>query len=133
MKEIVDRMIIINKKRMENFDKNGAPCDEQLERELSKQFYECILQAKRESRIVNERNKRVEKYCSEVMERAFKKAVKLAYDIRTSLDELSCSSCPFESAFYRCRKNGICRDCISRWEEEILNEVEREIEEKKND
>ena len=61
--------------------------------------------------------------------RAFDKAVKLAYKIRTDLDVLSCSSCEFGYAFDVCKKIRLYSDCENRWKEELFQQAEREIEE----
>lgn len=46
------------------------------------------------------------KHRAEVAERALDKATELAYTYRTQDDTLSCSSCPFDSIFDRCKERG---------------------------
>ena len=62
---------------------------------------------------------------------AFDKAIKLAYKLRTELDELSCSSCEFGYAIDTCKKIGLYDDCENRWKEELLQQAGREVEEEK--
>ena len=71
---------------------------------------------------------------AEVAERALDKATELAYTYRTQEDTLSCSSCPFDSIFDRCKERGLYEDCSKRWKEELLQQSEKELqEEKKSD
>lgn len=71
---------------------------------------------------------------AEVMERALDKATELAYTYRTQDDTLSCSSCPFDGIFDKCKERGLYEDCSKRWKEELLQQAERELaEEGKND
>lgn len=74
------------------------------------------------------------KHRAEVAERALDKATELAYTYRTQDDTLSCSSCPFDSIFDRCKERGLYEDCSKRWKEELLQQAEKELaEEKKSD
>ena len=66
---------------------------------------------------------------AEVAERALDKAVELAYTYRTQDDTLSCSSCPFDSIFDRCKERGLYEDCSKRWKEELLQQAEKELAE----
>ena len=71
---------------------------------------------------------------AEVAERALDKATELAYTYRTQDDTLSCSSCPFDSIFDRCKERGLYENCSKRWKEELLQQSEKELqEEKKSD
>ena len=65
---------------------------------------------------------------AEVAERALDKATELAYTYRTQEDTLSCSSCPFDSIFDRCKERGLYEDCSKRWKEELLQQSEKELE-----
>lgn len=65
--------------------------------------------------------------------RAFDKAIKLAYKIRTDFDTLSCSSCEFGYAIDACKKIGLYDDCENRWKEELLQQAERELAEEGKD
>ena len=67
-------------------------------------------------------------YRAEVAERALDKATELAYTYRTQEDTLSCSSCPFDSIFDRCKERGLYEDCSKRWKEELLQQSEKELE-----
>lgn len=76
------------------------------------------------------------KHRAKVMEKALDKAVKLAYEIRTSLDTLSCSSCPMfdYGIFDECKKKGLYFNCEQRWKDELLKQSEKELQEEiKND
>ena len=57
-----------------------------------------------------------------VVEDAFDKATELAYTYRTQDDTLSCSSCPFDSIFDRCKERGLYADCARSWKEELLRQ-----------
>ena len=72
-----------------------------------------------------------QKYWREVAERALDKATELAYTYRTQDDTLSCSSCPFDSIFDRCKERGLYEDCSKRWKEELLQQAEKELQEEK--
>ena len=69
----------------------------------------------------------------EVAERALDKATELAYTYRTQDDTLSCSSCPFDSIFDRCKERGLYEDCSKRWKEELLQQAEKELAEERKD
>lgn len=70
---------------------------------------------------------------AEVAERALDKATELAYTYCTQDDTFSCSSCPFNSIFDRCKKRGLYEDCSKRWKKELLRQAEKELqEERKN-
>lgn len=73
------------------------------------------------------------KHRAEVAERALDKATELAYTYRTQDDTLSCSSCPFDSIFDRCKERGLYEDCSRRWKEELLQQAEKELAEEKKD
>ena len=75
--------------------------------------------------IVKERDEY--KYRAEVAERALDKATEIAYTYRTQDDTLSCSSCPFDSIFDRCKERGLYEDCSKRWKEELLRQAEKEL------
>ena len=62
-------------------------------------------------------------------ERALDKATELAYTYRTQDDTLSCSSCPFDSIFDRCKERGLYENCSKRWKEELLQQSEKELQE----
>ena len=66
-------------------------------------------------------------------ERALDKATELAYTYRTQDDTLSCSSCPFDSIFDRCKERGLYEDCSKRWKEELLQQAEKELAEEMKD
>ena len=68
-----------------------------------------------------------------VAERALDKATKLAYTYRTQDDTLSCSSCPFDSIFDRCKERGLYEDCSKRWKEELLRQTEKELAEERKE
>ena len=70
---------------------------------------------------------------AEVAERALDKATELAYTYRTQDDTLSCSSCPFDSIFDRCKERGLYEDCSKRWKEELLQQAEKELAEERKD
>lgn len=70
---------------------------------------------------------------AEVAERALDKATELAYTYRTQDDTLSCSSCPFDSIFDRCKERGLYEDCSKRWKEELLQQAEKELQEERKD
>ena len=70
---------------------------------------------------------------AEVAEKALDKATELAYTYRTQDDTLSCSSCPFDSIFDRCKERGLYEDCSKRWKEELLQQAEKELAEDKKD
>lgn len=70
---------------------------------------------------------------AEVAERALDKATELAYEYRTQDDTLSCSSCPFDSIFDRCKERGLYEDCSKRWKEELLQQAEKELAEEGKD
>lgn len=70
-----------------------------------------------------------QKYWREVAERALDKATELAYTYRTQDDTLSCSSCPFDSIFDRCKERGLYEDCSKRWKKELLQQAEKELTE----
>lgn len=71
------------------------------------------------------------KHRAEVAERALDKATELAYTYRTQDDTLSCSSCPFDSIFDRCKERGLYEDCSKRWKEELLQQAEKELTEER--
>lgn len=73
------------------------------------------------------------KHRAEVAERALDKATELAYTYRTQDDTLSCSSCPFDSIFDRCKERGLYEDCSKRWKEELLQQAEKELAEERKD
>ena len=73
------------------------------------------------------------KHRAEVAERALDKATELAYTYRTQDDTLSCSSCPFDSIFDRCKERGLYEDCSKRWKEELLQQAEKELAEEGKD
>lgn len=73
------------------------------------------------------------KHRAEVAERALDKATELAYTYRTQDDTLSCSSCPFDSIFDRCKERGLYEDCSKRWKEELLQQAEKELAEEMKD
>ena len=73
------------------------------------------------------------KHRAEVAERALDKATELAYTYRTQDDTLSCSSCPFDSIFDRCKERGLYEDCSKRWKEELLQQAEKELAEESKD
>lgn len=73
------------------------------------------------------------KHRAEVAERALDKATELAYTYRTQDDTLSCSSCPFDSIFDRCKERGLYEDCSKRWKEELLQQAEKELQEERKD
>lgn len=73
------------------------------------------------------------KHRAEVAERALDKATELAYTYRTQDDTLSCSSCPFDSIFDRCKERGLYEDCSKRWKEELLQQAEKEMQEERKD
>ena len=62
-------------------------------------------------------------------ERALDKAVELAYEYRTEVDTLSCSSCPMFSIFDSCKERGLYKECSKRWKEELIRQAEEEISE----
>lgn len=62
-------------------------------------------------------------------ERALDKATELAYTYRTQDDTLSCSSCPFDSIFDRCKERLLYENCSKRWKEELLQQSENELQE----
>lgn len=70
---------------------------------------------------------------AEVAEMALDKATELAYTYRTQDDTLSCSSCPFDSIFDRCKERGLYEDCSKRWKEELLQQAEKELHEERKD
>ena len=70
---------------------------------------------------------------AQVAERALDKATELAYEYRTQDDTLSCSSCPFDSIFDRCKERGLYEDCSKRWKEELLQQAEKELAEEGDD
>lgn len=74
-----------------------------------------------------------QKYWREVAERALDKATELAYTYRTQDDTLSCSSCPFDSIFDRCKERGLYEDCSKRWKEELLQQAEKRLAELKGE
>lgn len=74
-----------------------------------------------------------QKHRAEVAERALDKATELAYTYRTQDDTLSCSSCPFDSIFDRCKERGLYEDCSKRWKEELLEQAEKELAEEKSE
>lgn len=73
------------------------------------------------------------KHRAEVAEMALDKATELAYTYRTQDDTLSCSSCPFDSIFDRCKERGLYEDCSKRWKEELLQQAEKELAEEEKD
>lgn len=81
--------------------------------------------------IVKERDEY--KHRAEVAEKALDKATELAYTYRTQDDTLSCSSCPFDSIFDRCKERGLYKDCSKRWKEELLQKAEKELQEERKD
>ena len=70
---------------------------------------------------------------AEVAERALDKATELAYTYRTQDETFSCSSCPFDSIFDRCKERGLYEDCSKRWKEELLQQAEKELQEERKD
>ena len=70
---------------------------------------------------------------AQVAERALDKATELAYTYRTQDDTLSCSSCPFDSIFDRCKERGLYEDCSKRWKEELLQQAEKELAEERKE
>lgn len=64
---------------------------------------------------------------NKVKDIALDKAINLAFEYRTTLDTLSCSSCPFESAFDQCKRKGLYLSCVDTWKEEILKEAKSEV------
>lgn len=71
-------------------------------------------------------------YRAEVAERALDKATELAYTYRTQDDTLSCSSCPFDGIFDKCKEHGLYKECSKRWKEELLHQAEKELAEENN-
>ena len=64
-----------------------------------------------------------------VLQRALDIAVDLAYDLRTSMDDLHCSSCPFQENILLsiCRQNGLYENCRGRWKNEIMRRAKEEV------
>lgn len=73
------------------------------------------------------------KHRAEVAERALDKATELAYTYRTQDDTFSCSYCPFDSIFDRCKERGLYEDCSKRWKEELLQQAEKELQEERDE
>lgn len=67
------------------------------------------------------------------LRKKLEKATELAYTYRTQDDTLSCSSCPFDSIFDRCKERGLYEDCSKRWKEELLQQAERDLAEERKD
>lgn len=71
---------------------------------------------------------------AEVAERALDKATELAYEYRTEMDTLSCSSCPvFDDIFPRCKDRGLYEECSKRWKEVLIEQAEKELAEERKD
>lgn len=71
---------------------------------------------------------------AELAERALDKATELAYEYRTEMDTLSCSSCPvFDDIFPRCKDRGLYKECSKRWKELLIEQAEKELEEGRKD
>ena len=72
------------------------------------------------------------KHRAEVAERALDKATELAYEYRTEMDTLSCSSCDmFDEIFPRCKERGLYEECSKRWKEALIEQAEKELAEVK--
>ena len=68
-----------------------------------------------------------------VAERALDKATEPAYEFRTEMDTLSCSSCPMFHIFDQCKDRGLYKECLKRWKEELIRQSEQELAEEKKD
>ena len=73
------------------------------------------------------------KHRAEVAEKALDKATELAYTYCTQDDTFSCSSCPFNSIFDRCKERGLYEDCSKWWKEELLQQAEKELAEERKE
>lgn len=65
--------------------------------------------------------------CIKILSSALNKAVELAYEYRTEADTLSCSSCPMEHIFDKCKDRGLYKDCSNRWKEELIRQATEEV------
>lgn len=67
-----------------------------------------------------------------VLELALSKAVEMAYEWRSQIDTLSCSSCPLfdYGIFDTCKDSdeGLYHDCANRWKQELIRQAQEEIQ-----
>lgn len=70
----------------------------------------------------------------EILQLALSKATELAYEWRSQVDTLSCSSCPlFEGLFDSCKENGLYENCANQWKKELIRQAEEELKENNNE
>lgn len=69
---------------------------------------------------------------TKVLELALSKATDLAYEWRSQVDTLSCSSCPLfdYGIFDSCKDSdeGLCHDCANRWKQELIRQAQEELQ-----
>lgn len=98
------------------------------EAEAEANRYEMLYKLQNRDMAIAERRAYDAEHRALVTEKALDKAVELAYEWRTEMDTLSCSSCPVsDDIFPRCKDRGLYEECSKRWKESLIQQAEIEI------